>query len=328
MRDLDDLYPFKHSIVDDLFIKTADDNYVAARWCFYVGLDVDFFWLAAHCLEKYLKAALTLNERPAKAFGHDIEELYAAVTPLAPELLPTTLEVPDNLPQAIFALDEPTVQCVKRLYFYGQPDNRYLFIGYIRRGSDIIKLDQIVFAVRRLCQPLESHFLGGKFKDNLKVPQETRRQRMLKDDPSSRNLYSNLEKVISGERGKLLRRVLLNWNFPFAPPDFKHGRMSYGHRAVNPVLIRRFLDPLDAGTLQQDKHADDLWRWANENIYLPKEFVRVYEKARTDRKTAAKANQKMFADRFLQNSHSLYFAADPRAGETPEIPRQHAGDWS
>jgi hypothetical protein len=294
VRKLDDLYAYKHSIVDDLYIKTADDNYVAARWCFYTELDVDFFWLAAHCVEKYLKAALLLNEQPAKTYGHDIEKLYTAIIALAPELLPAMLTVPKDLPTRIFSLgDEKTEDFVKRLYFYGQPDNRYLFIGYIRRGSDILKLDQLVFAARRLCKPLESHFLGGKFKNNPKLPQETIRQRMVKDDPSSRNLHSSLEKVLSGERGKLLQRVLLNWNFPFAPPDYKHGRMSYGHRSVNPVFVRRFLDPLDAGTTQGDKHADDLWAWANQNIYLPKEFVCVYEKARKDRKAAAKAKKKL-----------------------------------
>jgi hypothetical protein len=82
---------------------------------------------------------------------------------------------------------------------------------------------------------------------------------MLRDDPSSRDLYSNLEKVMGGERGKLLRRVTLNWNFPFAPPDFKHGRMRLGYRMVNAVTVRRFLDPLDAGTADGDQHADELW---------------------------------------------------------------------
>jgi hypothetical protein len=293
VRDLDDLYPFKHDIVSELYIKTADENYVAARWCFANGLDTDFFWLAAHCMEKYLKAALLLNELPARTYSHDIERLYAAVRPLAPELLPTTLTVPDHLQKAIFSLgDEPVEKFVKRLYFYGQPDNRYSFIGYIRRGSDIIKFDQLVFAARRLCQPLEAHFLGQRFRGKSDVPNQTRRERMEKDDPSSRNLYSHLEEIIAGKRGKVLQRALLNWNLPFAPDGYKHGRMAYGSMTRNPVLVRRFLDPLDAGKPEQDKHADELWAWARENLYFPREFIKVYEKARVDRKAAAKAKRK------------------------------------
>jgi HEPN domain-containing protein len=286
--DLDDLYPFKHSIVDELFIKTADDNYVVARWCFNYGMDVDFFWLAAHCLEKYLKAALLLNGRPAKKQKHDIRTLYTDVHPLAPELLPTKLTIPDGLPDALLG-EEPAEAFIKRIYLYGQPDNRYQLIGYIKRGADLAKLDQLVFAIRRLCQPLEGHFLGTRGKARTGVPDQTRRERMLKDDPVSRDLHSNLERTMNGERGKLLRRVALNWNFPFAPPDYRHGRMSYEQRFVNPVTVRRFLDPLDAGTANQDKHADDLWAWAKENVYLPAEFVKAYEAERTNRKVKAMA---------------------------------------
>jgi hypothetical protein len=292
VRDLDELYPFKHDIVSELYIKTADENYVVARWCFANGLETDFFWLGAHCMEKYLKAALLLNELPAKNYSHDIERLYADVRPLAPELLPTTLTVPDHLPIGLFSVgEEPVEQFVRRLYFYGQPDNRYSFIGYIRRGSDLIKFDQLVFAVRRLCQPLEAHFLGQRFKDKGDVPHQTRRERMLKDDPSSRDLHSHLDLIISGKRGKILQRVLLNWNLPFAPATYKHGRMAYGSMSRNPVMVRRFLDPLDAGKPESDKHADELWAWAKDNLYFPREFIRVYEKARTDRKAAAKAKR-------------------------------------
>jgi HEPN domain-containing protein len=291
--DLDDLYPYKHSLVDELFIKTADDNYVVARWCFNYGMDVDFFWLAAHCLEKYLKAALVLNGHPAKKQKHDIRELYADVHPLAPELLPTKLMIPDGLPEDIFSLGEETTEkFIERIYLYGQPDNRYQLVGYIKRGTDLLKLDQLVFAIRRLCRPLEGHFLGmtrGKMVAG--VPDQTYRERMLKDDPVSRNLHSNLEKTINGERGKLLRRVALNWNFPFAPPDYKHGRMSYEHRMVNSVMVRRFLDPLDAGTADQDKHADDLWAWAKENLHIPTGWRKAYEAERTNRKANAKTKQ-------------------------------------
>jgi len=290
--DLDDLYPGKHSLVDDFFIKTADDNYVVARWCADIRMDVDFFWLALHCLEKYLKAALVLNGRSAKNYGHDIKALYADVHPLAPELLPITLTVPDWLPDRVFSIgEEATEKFIERIYLYGQPDNRYLFVGYIKRPADLLKLDQLVFAIRRLCQPLECHFLRMRGKKPAGIPDETRRERMLKDDPVSRDLSSNLEKIMKGERGKVLRRVALKWNFPFAPPDYKHGRMPYEERMVNPVMVRRFLDPLDAGTADQDKHADDLWAWANDNVYIPDGWRKAYEVERKSRKAKAKAKQ-------------------------------------
>jgi hypothetical protein len=41
-------YAAKHSIIKELFIATADDNYINARWCFHENLNVDFFWLAVH----------------------------------------------------------------------------------------------------------------------------------------------------------------------------------------------------------------------------------------------------------------------------------------
>ena len=84
---VDDLYAEKQSIIDELFIKTADDNYVTARWCFHQNLNVDFFWLAVHCVEKYLKAVLLFNGRTAKLkHGHDISKLYADVLKFADDL--------------------------------------------------------------------------------------------------------------------------------------------------------------------------------------------------------------------------------------------------
>ena len=84
-KALDDYSAEKHSIINELFIATADDNYVLSRWCFHQHLNVDFFWLAVHSVEKYLKAALLLNGESAKKYGHDIVKLYAAVTPVLSE---------------------------------------------------------------------------------------------------------------------------------------------------------------------------------------------------------------------------------------------------
>ena len=67
--------------------------------------------------------------------------------------------------------------------------------------------------------------------------------------------------------------------------------MSYGSMTRNPVLVRRFLDPLDGAKPERDKRADELWAWAKDNLYFPREFIKVYERARADRKAAAKAKR-------------------------------------
>src|SRR5258708_28995899 len=93
-----DLHAEKHSIVRELFISTADDNYTLARWCFQQKLNVDFFWLAVHCLEKYFKAVLLMNERSSLRFSHNIVRLYVPARPLAPELLISQFVRPENTP--------------------------------------------------------------------------------------------------------------------------------------------------------------------------------------------------------------------------------------
>ncbi|WP_024342605.1 hypothetical protein [Bradyrhizobium japonicum] len=48
----------KNNLARELFVRTADENYVTARWCANNRLNTDFLWLAVHALEKYLKAVL------------------------------------------------------------------------------------------------------------------------------------------------------------------------------------------------------------------------------------------------------------------------------
>ncbi|GEM_PF-2983598 len=56
----------KHDIIKELFLKTADQTYVVARWRFLNRLYLDFYWNAVHALEKHLKAVLLMNGRSAK----------------------------------------------------------------------------------------------------------------------------------------------------------------------------------------------------------------------------------------------------------------------
>lgn len=271
----DELHAEKNDIVKSLFIETADDNYITARWCFHQHLNVDFFWLAVHCLEKYFKAALLLNGKSAKGYSHDIEKLFNSVKSLAPELIPTSLEKPEDMPDC-FWHPENTEQYFSRLNREGSADNRYQLYGYIRQPEDLFKLDQAVFFVRRLCQPLEVHFLGEETEG---IPSQSRRDRMDKDFDVSWKLQSKLEETASGKRGKDLLHTLMNCNFPFAGDKYRHAETTFTSASQNPVLVRRIYEPLEYEA-RDIKSADKLWGWLNANIQIPKGFLGDMEQER------------------------------------------------
>ena len=268
-KDFDPLHALKHSIVNTMFIVTADDNYVLARWAFLNDLNVDFLWLAVHCLEKYLKAALLLNGRTAKPYKHDITELYVEARSLAPELLPIDLIQPSGL-EFDYWHKETVDEFVGRLYRDGQADNRYQLYGYVRRADDLFKLDQLVFAVRPMCQPLEVHFLGKSRPD---VPDTSRRDWMQKNPNAFTNLNSRLEEIMSGKGGVDLTHAALNCNFPFARSGFAHTPIGYVTASQNPVLFRRIYEPLKHGP-QHFAETDQLWEWVQDNIYMPKKVIK------------------------------------------------------
>lgn len=276
MREtLDDLYAEKHNIINELFIATADENYVLARWSFHQHLNVDFFWLAVHALEKYLKAILLLNGESAKSYSHDVVKLFASVTPLAPELLPAVLAKPEDRMPDQYWHTEQVADFIARLYRDGQADNRYQLFGYSRQPEDLWKLDQVVFVIRRICRPLEAYELGkpldgaGNFSN----------REILGKYPQRWRLNARLEDTMSGKRGEELMRAALTWNFPFAPADFKHPPVSYTSSTQNPVLLRRLYDPLEAGSAHFS-HNDALWRWVKDNIQLPKALITEIESER------------------------------------------------
>ena len=212
----DDLYADKHSIIDELFIKTADDNYVTARWCFHQNLNVDFFWLAVHCVEKYLKAVLLFNGGTSTKHGHDITKLYADVCRFADDLLPGSPDKPQRMPDAMWH-KETFHEFIARLYRDGQADNRYQLYGYSRRPEDLWKLDQLVFNIRRLCRPLDANVMGTELPGG---PRLSRRQE-LQDNPKRWALHSRLEDALSGKRGEEVKKAAETWNFPFTPENYE-----------------------------------------------------------------------------------------------------------
>ena len=291
-HDIEPIHADQSRIVRELFVDTADDNYVAARWCFVEGLNVDYLWLGVHALEKYMKAALLLNGRSGKGyldgdgklrhFGHDIVALYECVKAFASDLLPNNLAQPGGLELGHWRDEEPE-DFVRRLYRDGNADNRYQLFGFVQHREDLFKLDTMVFALRRLCVPLDAYYLS-RHHPGTRNP--THRD-ILTDQADWWTVSSTckLEKTADGKRGGRLRDMLLSFNFPFAPKDYAHGRLRIGTASHNPVLARSILNPLERSLDNVSvARAAELCDWVLENIKLPKDVeVQLREAGRTAR---------------------------------------------
>ena len=285
--DLKPIDAQKKQIVQELFINTADDNYIAARWCFFERLNVDFFWLAVHALEKYMKAALLMNGRSGKSyrdntgksrlFSHDIEILYKHVKLLASDLLPNRLEQPNKL-DVDYWFDEAPEDFLQRIYGNGNPDNRYQIFGFQQFRENIFKLDTMVFALRRLCVPLDGYILDSK------VTNLTNRDRLAKQPKQWKvSSTSKLENTISGKRGGRMNKILLNLNFPFSPDDFPHDRIQGIMASQNPVLGRLILKPLSQISSRDTANiAVELTNWVVDNIQVPKDVKKQIQDAKAN----------------------------------------------
>ncbi len=276
-HDIEKIHVEQGRIVRALFVDTADDNYIAARWCFVEGLKVDYFWLAVHALEKYMKAVLLLNEKSGKTyvnetgeeckFGHNIMALHREINLLASDLLPSTLEQPDSL-ETRYWHDETPEAFLRRLYRDGNADNRYQIYGFVQRPDDLFKLDMMVFSLRRLCVPLDAYFFGQKRQGRIN---STHREILEKQATKwTVSPTCKLEATANGKRGERLQEVLLNLNLPFAPDDYQHDSLRSTTTASISVLSQSILKPLEqapdslAGTL-----AAEVCDWVIKNIQLP-----------------------------------------------------------
>ena len=165
------------------------------------------------------------------------------------------------------------------------PDNRYQIFGFLRHHDDLFKLDLMIFALRRLCVPLDGYYLPSRGR-NLTY------RDMLMKQPEQWTLSPSdkLSKTVSGKRGERLREILLSHNFPFAPDDFPHGRLRRNMASQNPVLGRLIINPLQRASDRATANiAVKLTNWAVKNIKVPDDV----EKQLQDAKAKCKAKWKI-----------------------------------
>jgi HEPN domain-containing protein len=203
----------KYQYAREIFIDTADEDYVLARWLYLNGLHRQFYWSAAQAVEKYLKAAVVLNGSSSKSFNHDIVRLYTKVKRFAEEFLPAKLKVPEQVIQfrqhPSFWGGSGTEDFVARLAEHGVPSNRYDFFGIDSQSGDFYKLDQLVFAIRRTSIDMELFVkLNG-------VPTSARTA--LRELPDWQLLPYPPKFLESKQISLEFRGAACENNFPFAP---------------------------------------------------------------------------------------------------------------
>jgi len=267
-------HAYQHEITRELFVNTADENYVTARFCFTEQLYTDFYWLAVHSMEKYLKAVLAINEHSTKGYGHDICRLYDDVHELASDLLPSKCSKPDII-DSINWIEETPRDFLGRIYSNGEANNRYQIYGYVQQPNDIFKLDHMVFSVRRLSiSPMDAYYYNDEetYRELL-----ARRQKTLLPVPKG-----SLENMISGARGARLRDVACNQNRFFAPEDYKHTNIALKWSVRRPVLWYDVLEPAMNGTQSTKDIALLVLSWVLKCIYLPEDVRNELEKCRNN----------------------------------------------
>ena len=264
----------KNSIVYDMYLDTADQNYVVARWCFQQNLAVDFLWNATHCLEKTMKAVLLLNGQSGTRqandqpfYGHNLKLMFPKISELVGNLLPNLLIRPNEIDNDLHWHTESVEQFVGRISMDGDAHNRYQVYGHTLHSADLYKFDRVFYAIRRLCCPLDS-YLFGNIRHN--QPTFTFRQQLGRNAnymPHWRN--SRLARLIGAKASADLRHAVLNHNLMFAP-DYDHRGLSWGSSSLNPVLWRRLLLPAEQCANDEDRgDLIELFNWVLKNIGLP-----------------------------------------------------------
>lgn len=256
----------KRDIIKTLYLHTADETYISARACLKNGLPSDFIWNAIHALEKYMKCALLLNGGRIKDLRHDIERGYRRLKSLAPGLLPSDLPKPDNLGLPYWR-DETPEAFLARLTNSGGADGRYNMFGFSHHRDDVLKLDIMVFRIRRLTVDLDAA-------PNKDRPDLTNRVH-LSANPAYLGMRPGapLDKLRSGSMlGTQRARTAFDLNLPFAPNDFEHGSLPGGFSASNSVLVRSLADDLRSDDPNRQAIGVAVRAWFLNTNQMPKDL--------------------------------------------------------
>jgi HEPN domain-containing protein len=264
----------KSVLIQSCFLETADMDYLTARWAYGNGIFHNFYWSAAQCVEKYLKAALLYNGGSVKKFGHNLNHLYAAVGKIDPGFYATIISMPRTTGMGRDAWHGKSMALfVDYLDRYGSPNARYSLIGTFINGPVVHTLDSLCALTRRFIR--RSNFLSDDlFRSSEAESSIHERIGIDCDWMVSGKLL--LERLFAGKyhvgQGEALRNTFQSMNFSFFD-ERTDDEATFGgeHFTLAPLLnhlIRlRKLDDRE----ENIRIVDELRAWADANMKLPKE---------------------------------------------------------
>jgi hypothetical protein len=164
---LSSLNHFKSVFANEFFVEPGDENYQLARWSKIHGFNREFYWQSVQAIEKYCKAALVLNGESVKHGSHEIENLFNRCCKRLGDLVVQRFDRPTPLPQELWDDEEPG-RFLRFLYQQGNPNSRYGMTSWFNRPSDLVKLDSLVFSLRR-CTIGVDWVVGADFSVDLEI---------------------------------------------------------------------------------------------------------------------------------------------------------------
>lgn len=238
-----------------MFRDAADCDYITARAMLLSKQPYGFYWNASQAIEKYLKCILLQNDISVKKYGHDNIEMFREVQDLADAMLPMML-IPANFIEmwpskaTLFGLSSAEVfsDFIERITSNGDPSNRYRHYSLVFRNSDLHKLDECCFLLRRLCFPL-----GIEFGEAGKTYLDT-----IRSDP---NFQPDLPLHFIEGNGETLEweRFAQRYNFSFYPDlAEKEGKyLGSGGRMINSEIA-----------LVVQRNSKDELKWVLERMHF------------------------------------------------------------
>lgn len=171
-----------NSYIDRSFRDIADNDYIAARAIYRLGLSQQFLWASLQALEKYIKAILLYNDKSTKDIGHDIALGYDRLS----QIVDIDFDIPSEVEQFI-------------RYLSAQGANRYFERPFYTLGEELLYLDSAVWHLRRYCKFLRMQPLtlkSGKIVDQFQVALD--QIKGAKTKPNKFRIFGGrLEKVLS-----------------------------------------------------------------------------------------------------------------------------------